>query len=413
MKLRITFIFCLSFLLLISCNSPHNKSNDLQWRGSNRDGIFDEKNLLDSWPEGGPELLWHYDSLGRGHSSASFGGNKVFYLGTNVKDSITSLFAFSMDGELLWKKPMGPDWMTTWPAQRPTPLIRDGKGYVFDGLGVMHCFSVEDGSTIWERKLIGELSDRNSMHGVHENLIIDGNKLFCTLGGEVNNILALNKETGETIWTSKGSGATNAYCSPIIIEHAGKKYYINMTFNELVSIDIENGDVAWIQKLTVEQYGIHASVPIYRDGQLFIIEGYRYGAKMFKINDEGNGVELLWAHDTIGPQMGDAVLIDNDLFVSSHPNKNWYCIDWKTGNIKFSTKKLGTGTVIAADGKLFILTYRGQLAMVKVEKNDFTILGIFNIPGRPADHYSQPVIRDGKLYVRYMDSMCVYDIAKK
>lgn len=414
MKLKYSLIPGLIILFLTSCGSFQKKPEQaIQWRGPNRDGIFNEKNLLNEWTEEGPKLLWEYDSLGRGHSSAAFADNKVFTLGTNVDDSITSLFAFSMDGELLWKKEMGKEWMTTWPAERATPLFKEGKGYVFDGLGVMHCFNVEDGCTIWKRALIGELSDHNSLHGVHENLIIDGDKLFCTVGGKENNIVALDKNTGKTIWTSIGTGEDNAYCSPIIITHAGKKYYITMTYNALVSIDVETGEVAWKQELSDPEHGIHANIPLYRDGFLYIIEGYRFGSKMFKLANDGLGAEMVWMHDSIGPQMGDAVLIGDELFVSSSLKRKWFCLDWYTGEVKFSTDKLSEGTVVAADNKLFIETYKGVVAMVKVENNDFTILGSFLAPGKKGDHYSQPVIKDGKLYIRYMDTIRVYDIRKK
>ncbi len=56
-----------------------------------------------------------------------------------------------------------------------------------------------------------------------KNLLIDGDKLFCTPGGTEANVIALNKDTGNLIWKSKGVGEKNAYCSPIIIEAEGKK----------------------------------------------------------------------------------------------------------------------------------------------------------------------------------------------
>ncbi|MBU1013960.1 MAG: PQQ-binding-like beta-propeller repeat protein [Bacteroidetes bacterium] len=407
MKSIQTLILSLIVLSFTSCGSSQKDSAEsLQWRGPNRDGIFNEKNLLDEWPEQGPELLWKYEQLGAGHSSVAFGGEKVFTLGTNLEDSLTSLFAFSKSGELLWKKELGKEWMTTWPAERSTPLILDGKGYVFDGLGVMYCFSIEDGTLIWQRKLIDELAGRNSQHGVHENLIIDGNRLFCTIGGEESNIIALDKETGETLWVSKGTGEMNAYCSPTIIEHFGKKYYITMTFNALVSVDIENGEVAWKQELTEPKYGIHASVPLYHDGLLFIIEGYRDGSRMFKIADDGLSAEMIWRHDSIGPQMGDAVRIGNDLYVSSSPKRKWFCIDWYTGKVKFSSDKLSEGTVIAADNKLFILTYKGVVAMVKVEVKieieiEICSLEVVQIAGEYAiyiySRYANPYLRRSKV----------------
>ena len=52
-----------------------------QWRGPNRDGIYNETGLLKSWPESGPQLLWHFEGLGQGHSSAAVYNDKVYTAG--------------------------------------------------------------------------------------------------------------------------------------------------------------------------------------------------------------------------------------------------------------------------------------------------------------------------------------------
>lgn len=88
------------------CNS---KQEIVQWRGPNRDGIYPEKSLLTQWPDGGPKLLWKYDSLGFGYSSATVTSGKVYTIGT--VDSISYVFTFDTAGKLLWKKPLGKDWM--------------------------------------------------------------------------------------------------------------------------------------------------------------------------------------------------------------------------------------------------------------------------------------------------------------
>ena len=395
---------------MISCAQEQNSSSEFQWRGPNRDGIYPEKNLLDTWPEEGPELIWEFNDLGAGYSSVAIDGDNVITAGTT--DSINYIYTFNKRGDLLWKKELGRAWTDTYPGIRSTPLIKDGKAYVFDGLGVMHCFNTQDGKVIWQRDLLSEYNVKNNQHGVHENLIIDGNKLFCTLGGETTNIITIDKDTGETIWESKGLGELNAYCSTNIITHNGVKYYITMTYNALLSFEVETGKMAWSEELTERKYGIHANVPYYRDGKLFVIEGWKYGARMYNIAEDGQSVELLWEFKNVDPQMGDAIVIDDNIYIGSVMDRTNYCLDWNTGEVKFKTEDLGEGTFIAADDKLFLLTYKGEVAMLKAEDDKFLTLGTFKALGKKPNHFSQPVIHDGILYLRYNEMIKAFNIQK-
>ncbi len=54
-------------LLLIAFSLSLSSQNVVQWRGD-RTGFYKETGLLKSWSEEGPELLWHFDGLGEGHS---------------------------------------------------------------------------------------------------------------------------------------------------------------------------------------------------------------------------------------------------------------------------------------------------------------------------------------------------------
>jgi len=59
-----------------------------QWRGPDRDGKYNETGLLKQWPESGPKLLWHYDELGDGHSSAAVTNDMVYTAGTSEKGKV-------------------------------------------------------------------------------------------------------------------------------------------------------------------------------------------------------------------------------------------------------------------------------------------------------------------------------------
>ena len=131
---KITFILIICLLpLLYQCNNSNNEIS--QWRGPDRNGIYPETNLLDEWPENGPELIWNFDELGIGYTSAAVTSDFVYVTGT--KDSITYLYAFNHTGELAWKKDMGLEWIKTYPGVRSPPLIYDDLGYIFNGLGVL------------------------------------------------------------------------------------------------------------------------------------------------------------------------------------------------------------------------------------------------------------------------------------
>lgn len=384
----------------------------VQWRGPQRDGIYTEKNLLRVWPESGPDLVWKYEGLGKGFSSAVVTSNRVYITGTI--DSISNIFAFDFTGNLLWKKPYGREWMKTYPGVRTTPLICDGRGYILSGLGVLYCFNAENGDIIWTKDFFKDFDGKNIPHGISENLLIDGEKLFCVPGGVDANVVALNRITGDVIWISKGNGEVSAYSNPLLINIDGKKFFITMTFKTVLSINAENGDVAWKYDSLKTLYGIHANTPFYRDGYLFIQDGYERGCMMFKITNGGYSAERIWKNDLMDETQGHAVIIDDRIYGAAESKKMFCCLDWYTGKVLFTTDKIADGTtVIADDGLLYCCTYGGKFSLVKPTENSFEVISTFQVGSRKNDHISHPVIKDGRLYVRHENTLWVYSIAAK
>ena len=83
-------------ILIIFLISPYVFGNDGidQWRGPDRNGHYPESNLLKEWPENGPELLWTYEGIGDGYSSATV-SNGVIYV-SGKKDSVEFLTAYKI-----------------------------------------------------------------------------------------------------------------------------------------------------------------------------------------------------------------------------------------------------------------------------------------------------------------------------
>lgn len=400
------FLFVVIILALFTqCKNAPEQS---QWRGPDRNGIYPEANLLKVWPETGPELLWKYEDLGIGYSSVSVTNKNIFTTGTI--DSLTYVFSFDINGKLLWKKEYGKEWTDNFPGVRTTPLIYDGKGYLLSGLGKLVCFNTENGETIWTKDLFEDFDGQNIFYGITENLLLEGDKLICTPGGIDANVIALHKDTGELIWKSAGVGEKSAYCSPLIITHNQKRYLITNTAKSLISIDPENGELIWSHELKYP-HGIHGNTPIYKDGYVFTMNGWGFGSVMLKIQEDGQAAEEVWNSELFDLEHGDVVLFGENLFGTDYTTRSFSCVDMKSGEVKKSIKDLAPGTVIAADGMIYCYAYSGEMALIKPNEEGFEVVSRFKVPGKKKDHLAHPVIKDGKLYVRYANGMYVYSIA--
>jgi outer membrane protein assembly factor BamB len=226
-------------------------------------------------------------------------------------------------------------------------------------------------------------------------------------------MVILNRFTGKTIKVIKGNGEKSAYCSPSIVSHNGKRLLITMTGQSLVGLDAENGDLLW-QQLHRTRYDINPNTPLYIDGYVYAVSGYGTGSQLVKLNDDGRGIKFIWSDETLDSQMGAAVVVDGNIYGSGHKNKGWHCVEWKTGNVKYTSQELGKkGNIIFANGLLYCYSENGEVGLVRPNPNKFEIISSFKIDTGSGPHWAHPVISDGRLYVRHGDAMMVYDIRSK
>ncbi len=210
------FLIGLSGLVFMSFAKQNDDSS--QWRGPDRKGIYYEAGLLKSWPDNnGPELLWSFEGLGAGHSSPGIGNDRLFING--MPDTIGVLYSFDLAGNLLWEKEYGEEWHVNYTGTRSTPLVVNGLVYLISGMGKVVCFNAGNGDVVWSVDMLKKFNGKNIQWGISESVLIDGDNLICTPGGEEHNVVALNRHTGETVWSSKGFGEESAYCSPVLMVH--------------------------------------------------------------------------------------------------------------------------------------------------------------------------------------------------
>jgi outer membrane protein assembly factor BamB len=395
-----------AFIILIAFTSAQAQVAN-NWRGPSRDGVYHEKNLLPEWPAGGPSMVWAFDKLGAGFTSPVIANGKIYI--TGMEGQTGYVYILSAGGRLENKYPYGPEIYQSYPGGRSSVLLADNHLYLVSGNGLLVCMDISNGSISWKKDLFNDLDGKNLRWGYTENLIINGDMIYCTPGGKKNNIVALNRKTGEVIWTSEGAGGTSAYCSPQLVNHNGRNLLITHMEKHIVGVDAGTGRLLWSHSHT-NQHNIHPNTPIYHQGSIFAFSGYGKGGTKLKLNSVGTAVTEEWFSSDLDNQLGGAVLVDGFIYGSGDRNRFWFCVDWETGKTMYSSRDLAKGTVIYADGRLYIYTERGELALVEPTPAGFNIKGQTEIKLGSDQHWAHLVIDNGILYVRHGNALMAYKI---
>lgn len=377
-----------------------------QWRGKNRDGVYNETGLLKVWPAEGPKLLWSYDGLEAGYTSVAAANDKIYV--TGMTDSTGVLYVFDKHGKLLNKKPYGLEWNTNYNGSRSTVNVNDGRLYIFSGRGVLVCLDEKSLETLWSKDFLTAYDGTNLKFGMTESPLIVEDVIYLTPGGEKNNFVALNKKTGNLIWSSEGLGRPSTYCSPQYIGDLEIPMVVTAIDSSIIAFHATTGKVLW----TVEQKnpnGMNPNTPIYADGMLFSTSGGAIGSMLLRMTNGGRGVEKVWTNE-MDNKMGGAVKVGNYVYGSGEKNRYWYCVDWKTGETKYKENKMGVGNIIADDGMLYCYSDKGEMALVKATPEKFDIVSQFKITMGTEQHWAHPVIYKGVLYVRHGNSLMAYQL---
>jgi len=354
--------------------------------------------------------LWYFDKLGDGHSSVAIDSEKIYL--TGLIDGKGFIYVFDLKGKLLITKEYGIEWTESYNGPRGTLTINEGKIYLISGFGNMYCFNQNTLDLIWQKNLLKEFGAENIKWGINEAPLIIGDKIIATPGGKKNNVVALNKNTGELIWSSPGVGDQAAYCSPIYIGDQQNPQIVTMTANHIIGIDAANGNKLWSHKNT-NRWSVHANTPIYSKNMILFTSGYGRGSTMLRLINGGRNVEQVWFSSDFDNRIGAMVKIGDYFYGSGDHNKFWYCADWNTGNIKWKEKGLAMGNIIANDGMLYCYTDKGEMILAKASPEKFEIVGKFMITLGTDQHWAHPVIYQGVLYVRHGNTLMAYDIKQK
>jgi len=409
-------------LLIFGSFQLANAQGISEWREKDRTGISPETGLLKTWPTGGPTMLWASSELPKGHSSPSFSENAMFI--TGMQDSLDILVALDLNGKILWKAPMGRAWNASFPESRATPTVENNRVYTCSGLGDLMCFDATNGKVIWQYKGSEVHKGTFGLWGIAESLLIDGDVLYFSPGGSETMTIALKKATGELVWKSASLNDKPGYVSPILVDYAGKKTLINVAMNQVFAVDVANGEILWkVAHIIPADFKpdwelIKCVTPVFIDGSVYVTGGYNTGGMMINIDKNGKAANIAWTDSVLDVHHGGVVVLDGYIYGSNwlhNGDGNWCCIEWKTGKKMWEEHWFNKGSIIAAEGLLYIYDEKkGNMGLVKPTPEKFELISSFQVTlGSKGPFWAHPVIHNGILYLRHNDTLMAYDIKLK
>ena len=352
------------------------------------------------------EFLWEYDNLGNGYSSPEINNNKVFI--TGEIDSLGFLFVLDMNGNLIWSKSYGKEWITSYNGSRATPTVIDNLVYVCSGLGNIVCFDVNTGDIVWSKNMISDLNGQNNVYGYSMKLICKNEVLYCFTGGKLSNVAALNRYNGDIIWISKGKGETAGYGDPILIEFPSRTLLVGFSEYSLLGLDANNGNLLW--SLELSDYGeIPCNTPIYEEGYLYYVAGPVNGAAKIKLLDDGLKIETVWNNEIFDSHYSGFIKHGNYLFGTVEKDRSIASLDIKNGKIKH-VSKIRKGSLIAKDDKLLIYGESGKITLGTVNEEKIEEVSSFRITKGSKEHFAHIVGYDDKMFVRHGNVLQVFRI---
>lgn len=377
-----------------------------QWRGPMRDGISKETSLLKIWPANGPKLLWSVDTVGDGFSSTAIQSNMIYI--TGKKDSVEILTALDLNGKLKWQQVFGrASKEKDWPQARCTPTVYKNKVYAVSAYGDIACFDSKSGKIDWKMAAHEKFEGKGYLNsGIAESPLIADDKLIITPCGSRTTMVALNRLTGKTLWTSESINDSTAFTSPVIFTVKNKKAIFVSTKKHGLLIDNTNGKIIWNKTL----FSGDPLIPLVKDNQIYFPGSYKKGGKLFSWNDDLNKETLVWQDTISANTLGGAVLMDNKIIFSGN-SRGLFCLDAGTGKILSHYARISYSNLIVADNMLY--TYEdksGKVSLFRMNGNNIELVSSFRVNAGTGPGIAHMSLANGLLFVRHGKVLLAYDL---
>jgi outer membrane protein assembly factor BamB len=424
LMLRIGFVFLTGCFSVLAASPPKDgpvpspEPGWPQWRGPRRDGVSGETGLLKHWPEQGPPLLWKTEGIGRGWSSPIVVDGLIYLTGD--KDGEVMVQCLEADGRVRWSVSNGGAWTKNYAGSRSSCVYSEGLVYHMNAHGRVAAFDARTGEERWSlASVLDAFGGKNITWGMTDCLLIDGERLLVSPVGTEGCVVALNKRDGKVLWRGESlEGDKAAYSSLGLVRMGARSVLIGTTSHHGIGLDAENGRLLW--KVPVRNnWGATCCAPVFGEGMVFYAAPDGAPGSAYRINGDAEKIDpvLVWRND-VDPLTGAGILKDGVFYTNGcKKSAALHAIDWKTGESRYEiqlsspTNNHATGALLWADDRLYGLFENGLVALIRPTADRFEMDGRFQLAKvSGSDAWSHPVLLEGRLYLRYHDTLWCFDV---
>jgi outer membrane protein assembly factor BamB len=351
-----------------------------QYLGPYRNGISDQKGILRSWPQKGPEVLWSV-GLGIGFGGPVARDGKVYLLDRDDKVG-DNLRCFDLSsGKELWNFAYEAPGSVMFPGSRSVPALDGNRIYTCGPYGNLYCIDINTHKPLWNKNIWKDFGGGEIPRwAITQCPLVYGDLLIVASQAPQAGVVAYEKLTGKVKWATPPLGPVG-YVSPVVVKIGGENHIVMMTASagrgpsasggKVVGIEPLTGKILW--EYTNWQCGIPVPCAIDAgENRVFVTGGYQAGAAMIKIEKKSDGtygVKELYKNPDFNVHTQPPILYNGYFYGQCSTNERkdgMVCmsidgqIKWKTGRSPLFERGgsiLADGLLISTDGstKLYLI----------------------------------------------------------
>ena len=409
----------LSLGLLLACENTLTAAepalqNWPQFLGPNRNGISLETGLIDSFEPQGPRVVWRV-SGGKGMSGLALDGKQAVTM--VERDGKQLVVALNLaDGTQKWSQPVADGFRNSQgPGPRATPTIAEGSIFTYTADGILVALDQVTGKLKWQHHVVSEFGGKIAQYGMVSSPLVDDGLVIVSVGVEGASVVAYHTDSGDLAW--KSGSDTAGFSSPAVLSVGGARQIVSFTGGSVVGIQPKTGTQLWRYPF-ITDYECNIATPLAIGDDLFISSGENHGCALLSLISQGDQFQVTEVWKSFGPtsvmrnEWQTSILLNGFLYGLDNvggagPVTNLNCVNAKTGARVWQKPRFGKGNLIAADGKLYVVTVNGELVIVRASPERFEELSRAKLLEGTRQ---APALLNGRLYLRDSNEIVCVDI---
>lgn len=413
--------FQICCLLVVIFKSSLYADDWPQWRGPNRDGVWRETGIVETFAA--PQLTprWRVP-ISSGYSGPTVAEGRVYVTDRVVEPTqVERIHCFDeQSGKSLWTHTYDCTYSDVGyqAGPRASVLIDEGRAYALGTMGDLFCLDAKDGNVLWRHDCRREYQIRMPIWGIAASPLMERDLLIVQIGGAGACIVAFDKRSGQEAWRALNDRA--CYSAPIVIEQAGLRVVVCWTGDSVVGLDPATGKVHWQHPFRPNKMPIAISTPVLEQGRLFFTAFYD-GSLMLKVLQDKPAVEVLWRRQGSSELDTDALhsiiatpYLEGDYVYGVDSYGELRCLDAKTGDrlwesLEATPRNRWSNIHMVKNGsRMFLFNERGELIIAKLLPTGYVEISrtklieptTGQLPRRDGVCWSHPAYANKHVYIR-------------